>query len=202
MNPLIFIFLIHGLGGTTTSLKPLESYLKYIGYKNTYMINYPSRTVDLDTSINFVNTEMRKVFLDKQPRKVPEIILIGQSLGGIICHEMHRYGWNITKSITVGSPHGGSSFLKYIKSITPTNIAKYFEKPVFNDLLIQTPTIPTHKHYTISTSFAPFIPFDGQVWVNETKDYASEHTHIHFNNHWTIFIDPRLFMTISRILET
>lgn len=54
MNALMYIFLIHGLGGSTTSLKPLKVYLEYIGYSNIHMIEYPSRTENLNMSVVYV----------------------------------------------------------------------------------------------------------------------------------------------------
>jgi len=194
MNLLITIFLIHGLGGTTHSLKPLVYYLNYIGYQNVHLISYPARTAPLNISIKYVNNEMLKI-IDKKH----EIIVIGQSLGGVICHELHKHGWDIQQSITIGSPHHGSSLLTFAQSVVHDKIAKYLHRPVYDDLLVHIPTTPNHPHYTISTSFAPCIPFDGQVWIVETK-VGSKHIHIPFNNHWTIFLDPRLFKTVEGLL--
>lgn len=198
MNHMIPIFIIHGLGGTTTSLKPLQTYLKINKYSEVHLITYPVQTIPLKESIQYVSDEILKIIGHK---KIP-IIIIGQSLGGVICHELHRHGLNIQKSITIGSPHHGSWLLKFIKYIAPKNIIEYlFNKPIYNDLLKQQPKIPPHPHYTISTSVFPYIPFDGQVWVNETKIINNNHHHININNHWTIFIDPRLFILINNMIQ-
>lgn len=193
---ILTIFLIHGLGGTTHSLRPLKAYLNFMEYKKVHLVSYPVQDVSLLDSIQHVSNEMIKV-TDKKD----EVIVIGQSLGGVICHELHEYGWNIKKSITIVSPHHGSSFLEFLSNIVPKNIAEYLHKPVYDDLLTQYAKIPAHPHYTISTSFFPCIPFDGQVWTSETKVSDHNHVHIDVNNHWTIFLDPRMFFTVNNIIQ-
>jgi pimeloyl-ACP methyl ester carboxylesterase len=197
MNLLTYIFLIHGLGGTIHPLGPLHAYLNFKGYKNVHRISYPVRSVSLTVSVQHVNDEIHRILGERED----EIILIGQSLGGVVCHELHTYGWNIEKSITIGSPHHGSSLLTWANWFLPPKISRLLEKQVFKDLLIQKPVVPTHPHYTISTSIAPYIPFDGQVWVSETKISDYNHHHIHFNNHWTLFIDPRLLWKVNKLIE-
>lgn len=194
MNLLIPIILIHGLGGTTNSIQPLKKYLEYGGYK-VYAITYPSIQQTLEESINSVNNEIKKLKLNSK------IVVIGQSLGGVICHNLHKYDLDIALSITIGSPHHGASLIKTMQQILPPIILNYLEKPVYHDLLSREGVLPPHPHHTISTSLAPCLPFDGQVYIDETK-VSKNHTHIHFNNHWTIFIDPRLFWTINNLLLT
>jgi hypothetical protein len=128
-----------------------------------------------------------------------EVILIGISIGGIICHHLHEYGWKIHKSITIASPHNGNSFFDFIKYILPTNVVEYLYHPIYNYILKQKP--PPHEYNTICTSIFPYIPFDGHIWNFETYISIYNHVTISFNNHWTIFLDPRLFFTISNILK-
>ena len=198
MNVLTLIFLIHGLGGSPASLRPLEAYLEYQGYKNVHRITYPSQTVSLEKSIEHVSHEMLKIAGSLHR----PVVVIGQSLGGVVCHELGMmYGWNIKKSITIGSPHHRSSFLRFVQSIVPNKITEYIHKPVYDDLLVQTTRIPVHRYYTISTSFFPCFSFDGQVWIDETKISDDVHHHIPFNNHWTLFIDPRMFSKVKELIE-
>ena len=199
MNFLTAIFLIHGLGGTNTSLQPLKAYLEYQGYTNVHLIEYKSRQQSLENSIIEVNEQMNRIIGNNSHN--PEIVLIGQSLGGLICHNMHLFGWNIVKSITIGSPHHGSALLNLVEKWVPEKIANYLRKPVYKDLYKQQALLPSHPYYTISTSFVPYFDFDGQVWITETMIDDEKHTHIPFNNHWTILLDPRLFLEVVRILN-
>lgn len=196
MNFATYIFLIHGLGGTTYSLQPLKTYLTYYGYENVHLIEYKARTLSLEKSIYQVNKQMDRIIKNKEDK--PEIALIGQSLGGLICHQLHLYGWNIAKSITIGSPHHGSSLLYLAKK---SILSEYLSKPIYKDLLQQNAIKPPHDYHTISTSIIPFWNFDGQVYIKETMIESNKHTHIPFNNHWTIFIDPRLLWKVSRLLQ-
>ena len=85
------IILLHGLGGpygnmiTRLSLYPLKKYLQYNNYNNVHIIPYLSSDLTIDESVEFVSNEISKI-----TNKEQEIIVVGQSLGGVIAFKMHE----------------------------------------------------------------------------------------------------------------
>jgi hypothetical protein len=202
MTPIIlYIFLIHGLGPQLISytMSPLKWSLEKQGYQNVHIISYPATSINLYNSVKHVDNEMRKIIKEDNV----EIVLIGQSLGGLICHELHKHNWNIKASITVASPHRGSNMLKNLNNVIPTAVTDKIKYPVFQDILerIGEPQVPPHKFFTISTSLYPSSTFDGRIYVSETKINEENHIHIPYNSYWTIFLDPRLFTIVKDILK-
>ena len=196
----LHLFLIHGLGGRPISMFPLEWFLGQT-YTNIHRISYPSKSVDLKTAIEHVNDAMHTIIEDQQNC---DIVVIGQSLGGLICHGLHKYDWNIILSITIGSPHHGSMLLQVVERSIPTRVADFLRLPVYADLLerLDAPLeVPPHPYHTISTSFFPLTTFDGQVFSSETALVEEHHHHIPYNNHWTICVDPRMFFLVNDIIE-
>lgn len=66
----------------------------------------------------------------------PDIVVIGQSMDGLVAHKLHEYGWNIIQSITVGSPHHGASLLKFVYEWIPKYIIGLAYRPVYEDMKI------------------------------------------------------------------
>jgi hypothetical protein len=201
---MIPVFLIKGPRDKNIYLNPLKAYLNIIGYKEVYIISYQIQPNYLQTDyiqpdylqmyVEYVSNQMINITVTQNQ----EVILIGISIGGIISHHLHQYGWKIHKSITIVSPHNGNSFFKFIKYILPTNILEYIYHPIYNHILKKT---PPHEYHTIGTSILPYIPFDGHIWNSETNISLYNHVNISFNNNWTIFLDPRIFFTISNLLN-
>ena len=194
------IFLLHGLGPamiTGYSLIPLQLYLSRVkGMKKIHTIQYPVNTVEVDEMVDHVDKEMRKhCDIDTE-----SIILIGQSMGGVVANRMHTKGWNITQSIYIGSPLNGARLLNNLHAILPVPVRDHLTKPAYT-FLMEKPleVIPPHPYHTISMSW-PFSDFDGCVFRDEATLTESNHTHLAWADHRTIFLNPRLWYHVGEIM--
>jgi esterase/lipase len=89
------LFLLHGLGGTPITLFPLKIYLMYAkGFTNVHNINYSVDNIDVNVSINDADEKMSKLC----NKETDEIIIIGQSMGGVIASKLYTKGWKIKKN--------------------------------------------------------------------------------------------------------
>lgn len=197
MNILTPIFLLHGLGCSPITLLPLELYLNYKGYKNTYRISYPASTLRLDKSIEYVDNELS----EKANKSKDEIILIGQSLGGRIANELYSKGWKIKFAIYIGSPLSGARLLNQLESWVPTRIRNLLYKTPYDDLkIVKNKLSPPHPHHCITMGWANMM-FDGCVYVDEGKIDDDNHTHLSWADHTTIFANPRLWWCVDGLLK-
>jgi esterase/lipase len=192
-----FVILLHGLGENPITLFPLEKYLNFCGYSNTLRFRYPVDSLDFEDSLDFVDQEISKV-VDKENE---EIIVIGQSMGGVIANNLHRKGWTIKMAVYIGSPLHGANFLNQLESILPTFIRNFMFKKSYKFLQDKKPEpIPPHKYHTISMSW-PFTEFDGCVYKRETILDEKNHTHLRWADHRTIFANPRLWVLVSNTIS-
>ena len=190
------ILLLHGLGSNTKSLRPLQLYLKCKGYCSN-MIEYPADTEDLDTCLDYV----ANIILDKYYND--EIIIIGQSMGGVIGSLLHSKNINVSYLITIGSPLKGASILTYLKELVPQFIQDIAYKPMYDnliDMLDSETIIPPHDYHCITMSW-PFTTFDGCVYKEEAKFDDINNTHLFFADHRTIFMNIRLWYTIGALID-
>ena len=117
------IILLHGLGGfigpdfTKLSLYPLKKYLEFQGYNNIYIIPYPSDDLTIEKSIEYVSDKISNIINKEQ-----EIIIIGQSMGGVITFNMHTLGWKIRLSVSIGSPLNGARLITQIENCIKDNV--------------------------------------------------------------------------------
>jgi hypothetical protein len=190
--------MIHGLLSAPITFLPLKMYLQNYGYKNLHGISYPVNRLSFEDSLAHVNKEIEKIHTDKNR----EIILIGQSFGGVISNNLHKFGWKIRKAIYICSPLHGASIINSVESIIPASIANLLNIKPFDHLKTKKKdSIPPHDFHTIS--FGCFAgDFDGSVYEDEAKLMDEKHTHIPWSHHVTGFLDPRLFKTVYEILDT
>lgn len=202
VNSKTYFFLIHGLNSSGRTMLPIKYFLEKKQMYNTYIIEYPSRTLSLNNSIKYVNNEILKI-IKKDDFK--NSILIGQSLGGLISMKIHNTsGLKPKLAISICSPLHGSNFLKYLEDNLHKSIQDRFYKPVYKDILLMNnrPQIPPmHEYKTISTTFLDEkSSFDGILYVNETKYDEENHVNIPFHNHYSLFISPILMKYLNDIL--
>jgi len=196
INCLTPVFLLHGLGARPITLLPLELYLNYQGYKNTYRLSYPVDKLSINASVEWVNNELLK-----RVSKEQEIILIGQSAGGRIANELHTKGWKIKLAIYIGSPLSGAKLLNQLESILPTFVRNALYKKPYDDLkIIKKPKIPPHPHHSITMGWFN-TQFDGCVYQNEAKLNQKNHTHLAWSDHRSIFANPRLWWLIVDLIK-
>ena len=186
------IFLIHGIGASSITLWPLEKYLNYKGFKNTFKIDYPVNKMTFLDSVNYVDAEISKL-ADKEKDK---IILIGQSMGGVISNELHKKGWKIEKAIYVVAPLNGADLLNKLIRRLPERFTNFMHIPPYDHLMKGEKAIePPHAYHTIGVSW-PFMDFDGCVYKEEAILDEKKHSHLRWLDHRTAFVSIRLWMEV------
>lgn len=198
-TPAPIVFLIHGLGpyyATSPSLIPLEWFLQSNGFQRTHRINYPVNELDLNEMLDCVDGEIAK-HADKDK---DEIILIGQSMGGLVANNMHVKGWDVKYAIYIGAPLHGARLLNTIDSILPTAIRDLFYKKPFGHLMSKDKDpVPPHDYHAITMSW-PGTSFDGCVHQDEAMLEEDKHTNLAWADHRTIFMNPRLWIHVKNLL--
>lgn len=191
------VFLLHGLGSHTITLFPLATYLQYSGFTKVHTIPYP---VDdhgtVQESVDYVDKEMEK-HADKQNNKV---IVVGQSMGGVVANNLHRNGWDIHRAVYIGSPLHGANLLNQLEAILPTSIRDSLYKKPYDILKSKEREVePPHDYHTISMGWFN-SEFDGCVYKEEAMLDPEKHTHLAWADHRTVFANPRLWWHVQTLL--
>lgn len=189
------IFLLHGLGAHPITLLPLELYLNFRGWKNTYKLSYPVDTLLFDDCVDYIDREMQK-FVEKRD----EVILIGQSMGGVVANNLHKKGWEIKHAIYIGSPLHGANLLNQLEKILPIFIVNSMYKLPYDYLKqMNKEKIPPRSYNTISMGWM-YSEFDGCVYIGESMLEKDKHTHLQWADHRTVFANPRLWCLVDKLL--
>ncbi len=192
------VFLLHGLGATPLSLKPLEMYLRWAGFENVHRISYPVNDVDFEESLRCVDAEMQKI----ADKSAEEVVLVGQSMGGVVANSMHKLGWKIGMAVYIGSPLHGARVLEQMEDVLPTPVMNFLHKKPYDFLKDKSPEEePPHPYRTIGMSW-PFCDFDGCVYRDEATLNEKHHTHLAWADHRTVFANPRLWTAVARLLDS
>ena len=195
------VFLLHGLGARPITLWPLERYLIWKGVKNTHRLWYPVDKMTFEETLEYVDKEMAK-YADKEK---DTIVLIGQSMGGLVSNNMWKKGWNIDSAVYIGAPLHGARLIEKIESSVPTCVRRCLHKSLYKqkpyDFLRskQPDDIPPHNYHAITMSW-PFTDFDGCVYKDEGMLEPEHHTHLRGADHRTIFANPRLWSTVLKVM--
>ena len=193
---MIPIILLHGLGAHTFTLLPLELWLNYQGYTNTFNLKYPVNDMVFEDILEYIDKEFTKLF-DKNE----EIIIIGQSYGGVVANNIHKKGWKVKKSICIGSPLHGANLLNELEKILPTWFTNYMYKIPYDFLKNKNKELePPHPYHTISLGWF-YTDFDGCVYKDETILNHYNHTHLSWTDHRTVFFNPRLWITVTNLIK-
>lgn len=190
------IILLHGADGRSWGLKPIKKTLEE-KYVNVYIINYNNNGT-LDQCIDDADKQIQNI-VDKNQ----EIVIIGQSLGGVIGSKLHAFGWNICLLIAIASPLKGARFINTLNSKLSTIYTRFFRRVVYDDLganVYKEFVRPPHPIYTISTSLPFFSNFDICVFVDETKVDDDTHYHIPYSHHALVLYSSRLKNILKKIL--
>ena len=188
------IFIIHGISGKIKSLEPLVDHLSKSGFNKVTILKYPIDD-DFADSINHIDKE-----LEKHTDRFTDIILIGQSYGGVISNRLHTKGWRIKKAFYIVSPLNGSRLCRTFSNLIyklpnfmiEHIIDRYYRKSHKHLRDRHTNFPPPHDYMTISTGISMDKNFDGQVYKEETILEKNKHIHIPRSNHWFLFFDKRL----------
>lgn len=195
------LFLIHGLGPaalTGMSLLPLARYLEWQGFKNVHIVHYdPDACADVDEALDQVEAEMQKHWQkDDGPVRV-----VGQSMGGVLAHRLHARGWDVAKSLSIGSPLHGARLLDQLEARLPSALSNALRKPMYSFLQSKdAEPEPPHAYHTISLGWA-WSDFDGCVYRDEATLDAENHTHLTWADHRAVFFNPRLWWLVEECLE-
>ena len=193
MNLSVPIFLLHGLGSHAVTLLPLEMYLNSMGFQNTHRVSYPVDYFDtVEKSVEYVDSELSQ-FAEKEK---DEIVLIGQSMGGVVANNLHKKGWKVRKAVYIGSPLHAAQLLNQLESFLPTKIRDFLYKKPYDILKDkEREEEPPHDYHTVSMGWFN-SRFDGCVYVDEAKLDEGKHTHLGWADHRTIFANPRLWKLV------
>jgi len=102
------ILLVHGLYHNRTAWWLFERRLRHAGFTNVHTFQYNSFTRDFGTALCGMERKMEELLGDDLTNRV---ILIGHSLGGLVCRVTagrYQYRDRVAGLITLGSPHKGS----------------------------------------------------------------------------------------------
>ena len=205
------IILLHGLGGfisskfTSLSLYPLKTYLEYNNYNNVHLIEYPSDQNSIEESLDYVDSEMCKVV----NKKSEKIIIIGQSMGGVIAFNMHTKGWNIKLTLSIGSPLHGAKLIDQIECKLKDNLPGIVFEFLHNKIKCpghialqnkEKQDEPPHEYRTISLGWFGY-ECDGCVYKDEAIINPEKNLHLAWADHRTIFLNPRLWYHVHNLIS-
>nr|WP_309596284.1 alpha/beta fold hydrolase [Moraxella osloensis] len=111
-QPKPLVILIHGLHMHAWAMRPLAKKLTKLGYE-CHRFGYFS------VAHNLANHSRRlHRWLTKYEKAGVPIYLVGHSLGGLVIRDfLQRYPqWQITRCVTLGTPHNGSASVPIISS--------------------------------------------------------------------------------------
>lgn len=190
------VFLLHGLGSHAWTLWPLAASLRSRGYTNCHCIEYPVDRLDLEGMVDHVDGEMQKHADVRKP-----VILIGQSMGGVVANRMHTRGWKVRKAVYIGSPLHGARLLTQLERLLPTWIRNALYKKPYGILMAkEREQPPPHAYHTFSMGWL-WTAFDGCVYTDEATLDPKHHTHLPWADHRTVFANPRLWCAVGGVLD-
>ncbi len=105
------VVLLHGMGRSAVTMRPLETYLRFQGYR-TVNISYASRKKSIVELTNDIHDQLKDV-------KTPEggqLHFIGYSMGGLLADSYirkHRPA-DLGRVVMIGTPNQGSEVADYL----------------------------------------------------------------------------------------
>jgi pimeloyl-ACP methyl ester carboxylesterase len=193
------IVLLHGLGNRRWTLIGLEFYLNWYGYSNVFRPQFNADTLPEISCAEVTRLLIEQCRLDKtQP-----IVVIGNSMGGVVGSHLHEFGWRIELLITINSPLNGATLLRELDSMLPISVMGMCggNSPTYNYLkALPVMGIPPHPYKTIGTPL-PFMNSDGMVQEQDAMIEAQHHHRIGWGSHHTVVLDPRVYFAILSILQ-
>lgn len=193
------IFLLHGAGGNSWSLYPIQFYLYFLGFQNVNIISYTTNQ-DFETTLNDVDQKLEKITNKSEDNP---IVVIGQSNGGVMGVHLHTKGWKVELLIAIASPIRGAKFVSQLKATIPTLYYGIAHRPLFDHYEAQCDKSfepPPHKCISISTAY-PFTDFDGCVYKHETIIHKDSHHHVNWSDHRLVFASPRLLSKLGELIS-
>ena len=187
------VFLLHGLGSHPITLHPLERHLNKHGWMRTKAISYNPDRENIEVTVDEVD-RILSFYADKESE---EIILIGQSMGGVISNKMHTRGWKIKKAVYIGSPLHGARMVNVVENWFGSTLAPLMRSPAWKPLSKgEKSQEPPHDYHTISMGWYN-SDWDSRVFKDETMFHPLKHTHLTREDHCLVFMKQRLFDVVT-----
>jgi len=190
------IILLHGADGRSWSLRPIKKTLEE-KYNCVHIVDYDHKGT-LDQCLEDADKQIQNIV-----PKNRKIVIIGQSLGGVIGSKLHTSGWDICLLIAIASPLRGARFINTLNSKLSPIYTRFIRRVVYDDLgenVHKEFVKPPHPVYTISTSLPIIGNFDMCVFVDETIVDENTHYHIPNSHHALVFFSDRLKKILKEIL--
>jgi len=192
----ITIILLHGLGAHPVTLWPLELYLRWCGYTAVHRVSYPVDQLSTQDAVDHVSRRIAELTSARQ------IVVVGQSFGGIVGNRLHERGWDVRLGVWIGSPLHGARLLTQLSSALPARVWDFVWKPPYDYLMTKSrEPVPPHDVHTISMGWPLWNSFDGCVYADEATLDPRRHTHLGWADHRTVFANPRLWMLVARLIR-
>lgn len=191
------VFLLHGLGGSWWSMWPLKKWLEAKGWPRVYLLQQRLDTVTSEDDLARVVEETSAAMEKHACMATDRIVMVGQSMGGIVSNRLHMHGWNIVKAVYIGSPLHGASVLGQLENILPEAVANFLKRPAYDYLKKKSREEPPPHPYTTVSMAWPFTEFDGCVYRKEATFDKKSHIHLPWADHRSVFFNPRLWHVVS-----
>ena len=189
------VFLLHGLGERTWTMQLFVTFLHIRGWTNVYTPHWPANTCQLEDCLDALDKEMQLYANKSQP-----ILVVGNSMGGVMAHHLHTRNWNILVSYSIAAPLKGAQLYRHLKKILPTMIFDFFHQPG-HDYLERTEAPPNPPHTWYTVSFNTLYDFDGQVHLLDTLIYKRQHITM-TGFHFSLALDPAVWKFLELHLRS
>jgi len=188
------VVVLHGLGERVWTMSLFLTFLQTCEF-NVIAPHWPANSCTLDECLDAIDAS-----LQRQLKKRTPIIVIGNSMGGVMAMHLHQRGWKIKKAIAVAAPLNGATLFRWLESTTPSSLFDVFYQPG-HDYLRRTKKLAIPPHPFRTLSFGP--GFDGQVTDADAILNEQNHTRFVLGTHFSLVCDPRVWFWIKReITET
>lgn len=138
-----------------------------------------------------------------QLNKSEPLIVIGNSMGGVLAYHLPQFGWNVQKAFYVAAPLTGSAAIRWTTREVSRFMAESLvgaEPYVYLSEFHKIPP-PQHEYWTITPRLFT-SDFDTHVWTEDSVLDPSRDLPIYFSSHFGLIADSRLWREIAgRIVE-
>lgn len=186
------VFVLHGLGERTWTMSPFVWFLNAQGWSRVYTPHWPANTCLLEECLDALDKEMQLYANKSEP-----IMVIGNSMGGVMAYHLHTRGWNILVSYSVAAPIKGSRLYRMLKSTVPSVVFDFFHQPG-HDYLERTEQPPAPSHPWFTLGFHLGIEFDLHVFLSDMP--STNHDSMP-GTHFSLAYDPFVWGYLERGLK-
>jgi len=184
------IVVLHGLGERVWTMSLFLAYLGSCGFDNVIAPHWPANSCVLDECLDSID-----ISLQQHINKSTPIVVIGNSMGGVMAMHLHSRGWTIKKAIAVAAPLNGAGMFRLLEDNLPSSLFNVFYQPGYA-YLRRTDKLAEPPHPYCTVSFGP--GFDGNVFESDTILNAKNHTGFFLGTHFSLVMDPMVWQWIVK----